>query len=307
MKLDDFIREQHLPDDFATSAQKYYLPFADWVEDRLTVQSGHTFILGINGAQGTGKSTLAQLVQRYLASAFDRRVVVLSIDDIYLTREQRQQLGKRVHPLLRTRGVPGTHDVDLGVSVIERLQSLQEGETTRIPRFDKSRDDRCAQDDWPLVEGPIDLIIFEGWCVGSRACADIELLEPMNALEATNDADGKWRHYVNDRLRKHYVPLFERLDALLFLQAPDFDVVLEWRLQQEQELRRTAKAGANEIMSAEQIADFVQHYERITRHNDEVLPSFADVVIKLNREHAAVSLRSDESIGRRLSLTARKR
>lgn len=293
MKLDDFVREHHLPDAFVTSARKYYLPFADWVEDRLAEQSGQTFVLGINGAQGTGKSTLAQLVQDYLASEFARRVVVLSIDDIYLTRERRQRLSERVHPLLRTRGVPGTHDIELGVSTLERLQLLQANESMRIPRFDKSRDDRCPQDDWPSVEGPIDLVIFEGWCVGSKACPDDELLEPINTLEEAADAEGKWRSYVNDRLRQDYVRLFELLDALLFLQAPDFDVVLEWRLQQERELRVSANKGASGIMSDEQVAKFVQHYERITRRNNEILPGFADVVIELNRKHEATSLRCD--------------
>ena len=246
-------------------------------------------MLGINGAQGTGKSTLAHLLRDYLKSDFDKNVVVLSIDDIYLTRAERAALAEDVHPLLQTRGVPGTHDVALGIAVIEELGSLQEGETCQVPRFDKSRDDRCPTADWATVTGPVDLVIFEGWCVGSMAQKDDELKEPINPLERSKDIDGRWRRYVNEQLRGDYLNLFELIDSLLFLKVPDFEAVLRWRLEQEHKLRASAGTDAPAVMSDEQIAEFIQHFERITTHNLAVLPGTADAVIELGDDHQAVT------------------
>ena len=299
VNLDFFIAQNDLPRKFAESAERCYLPFADWLEARLAEKHGDTYVLGINGAQGTGKSTLAQLLSDYLAGEYGRKVVILSIDDIYLTRAERESLGETVHPLLRTRGVPGTHDVDLGHSVIGRLRALRQGEATDVPRFDKARDDRRPASEWTTVTGPVDLVIFEGWCVASQAMPDADLQQPINALESTDDADARWRTYVNDKLGTDYVPLFEALDGLLFLQAPDFDAVLRWRLEQEHKLRQSPGEGADAVMSDEQVARFIQFYERLTRNNMEVLPSKADAVIELGNDHQAISLSFSSSAGRR--------
>ncbi len=291
MILDGFCQRHGLPERYLESARQYFLPFADWLEDRIAEHGGKTYVLGLNGAQGTGKSTLAQLISDYLESQNARNVVILSIDDIYLTRKERRALADRVHPLLVTRGVPGTHDVGLGISVIEHLKSLQAGETLEVPRFDKSRDDRCPQSDWSTVTGPVDLVIFEGWCVGSQSVSDNELKAPLNALESSEDPDGRWRTYVNEQLRTDYAELFALLDGLLFLKAPDFDAVFRWRLEQEHKLRDRAGSDAAAIMSDEQVATFIRHYERITRHNIAILPSIAEAVIDLDVDHHATSLR----------------
>ncbi len=113
-------RDKHqLPESFAGTATEFFEPLARWVERRLADRTGfEPFVLGINGAQGTGKSTLADFIREFLGVAHDRSTMVLSIDDLYLTRAQRQALAKDIHPLLATRGVPGTHDVELGLSII---------------------------------------------------------------------------------------------------------------------------------------------------------------------------------------------
>lgn len=279
-----------LPDAFAKSAERCYLPYAEWLDARVAENNGETYVLGINGAQGAGKSTLAHLISEYLTSEHGRRVVTLSIDDLYLIREERQSLSRRVHPLLSTRGVPGTHDVSLGISVIEQLRSLQQGETASIPVFDKSRDERCAPCDWATVTGPVDLLIFEGWCVASQATTVAELRDPVNALESSADPDGRWRTYVNAKLGTDYARLFAALDGLLFLQVPDFDAVFRWRLEQEHKLRQRATNEANAIMSDEQIAEFIQFFERLTRSNITMLPSIADAIIELGNDHQAIAL-----------------
>jgi len=292
--LEEFIRAHRLPDAFTATANRWYLPLAEWVESRLVANAGETFVLGINGAQGTGKSTLADLLHDYLTDKYQRRVALLSIDDIYLTRAERSVLAKNAHPLLRTRGVPGTHDVELGVAVINRLRELGSNESCRLPRFDKSQDDRCPEQNWPTVTGPVDLVIFEGWCVGSRAADPADLAEPVNELERLEDTDGDWRRYVNDKLSDEYAPLFSLLDGLLFLRAPSFAAVQRWRLEQEHNLKaRTAGAA---VMDDAEVARFIQHYQRITENNLAALPALADGVIELGEDHQPVAVTGIESI-----------
>ncbi len=284
-------RDKHqLPEWFARTAIEFYVPLGLWVEQRLADREGsEPYVLGINGAQGTGKSTLADFIREYLADAHGRCTVVLSIDDLYLTRAQRQALAKDVHPLLATRGVPGTHDVELGLAVIGSLKRLERGQRMLVPRFDKSIDDRFPESDWTEAGGPVDLIILEGWCVGSESVADDELLIAINDLETSEDPSGTWRSYVNQQLKEIYSPLFEMLDALVFLSAPDLDCVLRWRTEQEEKLAASTSARKTHIMSKSQIERFTQHYERITRQNLVSVALIADVQLDFGQDHQVVS------------------
>jgi D-glycerate 3-kinase len=291
LNVEAFLRNHRLPDAFAETATHFYAPLAEWVEERLATREGPGFVLGINGAPGTGKSTLSHFLRQYLESEHGRSVVEMSIDDIYQTRAEREALAQSVNPLLVSRGVPGTHDVALGSAVIEGLQALRAGESLAVPRFDKSVDDRAPKSDWAVAHGPVDLIVFEGWCVGSRAEPDDRLSAPINDLEANEDASGEWREHVNRMLGTEYRKLFERLDALVFLEAPNFDAVYHWRLEQEHKLEDAAGRSASGVMSNAEVARFVQHFERITRNNLARLPAIANVVISLGEDHAAVSAR----------------
>jgi len=266
-----------------------YLPLITWIVSRRKPDGA--MLLGINGAQGTGKSTLADFLELGLRSMHGWRVAVLSIDDFYLTKTQRAELAATVHPLLATRGVPGTHDVRMLSDCLSRLAMLGDGQQYRLPRFDKSRDDRADATEWPAVIGPLDLIILEGWCVGSTAEEDVSLVDPVNDLERDEDPSGTWRRYVNDQLRESYMPVFTKMDALVFLQAPSFDAVFRWRLEQEQKLAKTS-GDAPGTMDAVAIARFIQFYERITRTNIGRLPDSSDVVIELDEQHNCVAWRS---------------
>ena len=141
--IGNFIDRHQLPVDFELLAKTYYLPLGDWLRQQRQRQD--TLVVGINGCQGSGKSTLADFLQQFLEYQ-GLSVASLSIDDLYLTRAQRQQLAKTVHPLLQTRGVPGTHDTAMGIALIDQLRQLSKGEQLRLPRFDKASDDRlqCA-------------------------------------------------------------------------------------------------------------------------------------------------------------------
>jgi D-glycerate 3-kinase len=287
--LDLFIAEHRLPDAFRTTATNYYEPLATWLRQRLA--SSSPFLLGINGAQGTGKSTLAAYLALELGNTGRRNVAILSIDDFYLTQAERLQLSKAVHPLLATRGVPGTHDISMLGACLSRLRALQAGERCRLPRFDKAADDRAGETSWPAVSGPVDLVILEGWCVGSAAEPDASLEDPVNELEASRDADGRWRRYVNERLATDYADIFAGLDALVFMQAPGFDAILRWRIEQEQKLAAVAGADAAGIMNPEEVAEFIQYFQRITRNNLDAIRSSADIVLELDEYHDCIAAR----------------
>ena len=273
-----FILRHRLPDSFRDIARDIYLPLIDWLDKKTETP----LLLGINGCQGSGKSTLADFIAAVQAIR-GRKAAVLSIDDFYLTRRERAQLAQSIHPLLQTRGVPGTHDLALALQTVDSLLSLSPGDTTQLPRFDKSCDDRAPLSQWPTIEGPIDMVILEGWCVGSRPQSANELTTPVNTLEKNEDADGRWRQFVNDSL-KNYQQLFERLHTMVMLKAPDFSCVYRWRLEQEQKLAALRPDGSG-VMSAEEIARFIQHYQRLTEANLVALPSHADVILELNHQH----------------------
>ena len=262
-------------------AADYFLPLADHIA-RCQPHQQQTLVVGINGAQGTGKSTLSELLKRLL-HARNLSCVVLSIDDLYLTRAQRVELARDIHPLLQTRGVPGTHDLALGLSLIAALKAADADSRIRIPRFDKAQDDRRPLVDWELHEGRVDVIILEGWCVGARPASLSGA--PINTLEQQYDADGRWRAFVEQQLQV-YQRLFRQIDLLVMLKAPSMDSIVEWRLLQEEKLR----VGSDQkepvaIMDKPELRRFIMHYERLTRLMLETLPEFADVVFELDSNH----------------------
>lgn len=290
-RINDFIEAQQLPDDFQIVVNDYYLPLARWLHNN--VVSGETLVVGINGAQGTGKSVLSAVLKIILEHTWADRVAILSLDDIYLTRHQRQTLARSVHPLLQTRGVPGTHDVELGIDIIQQLKTLKPGQSMCLPRFDKALDDRKPSAEWEIFTGPTDLIIFEGWCVGATPLDTDNLDAPINDLEAAEDRDGQWRHYINGQLQGSYRTLFAALNVLIMLQAPDFDSIRRWRIEQEAKLAasNTSHSAASAIMDEDAVIRFIQHYERLTQHNLSEMPDRADVVLSLDNRHQVTDMR----------------
>jgi len=263
-------------------------PLATWLAQRAR---GAAPVIGLNGSQGSGKSTLAATLRETLRERHGLRAAVLALDDLYRTRAERERLSRDVHPLLTTRGVPGTHDLELGAQVLRRLRALGAGETAPLPAFDKLADDRAPESAWRVVAGPVDVILFEGWCVGTPPQTEADLAAPVNALEADEDADGRWRRYVNDRLAGEYRQLFAGLAATIFLAVPDFDTIFRWRLQQENETARAARVATSALMDPARLRRFIQHYERLTRHALRVMPDRADVVLDLGPEHQIVRAR----------------
>jgi D-glycerate 3-kinase len=233
------------------------------------------FVLGICGAQGSGKSTLSEGLARHLEGE-GFKVALLSLDDLYLALEDRPV---DVSKLFATRGVPGTHDVALGERV---FASLKAGQPTRLPRFDKANDRPLPVSDWPEITAP-DVIIFEGWCVGAQPQSADALIAPVNELEQADD--GAWREAVNAALKGPYATLFGHVEQLVLLAAPGFGIVRDWRIEQEHSLRQRLQAEGRtgtRVMSDAEVGRFIQYYERLTTHILQTMPTYADLTLQLD-------------------------
>lgn len=247
-------------------------------------EAGRAVLIGLSGSQGSGKSTTAARLAG-LMNARGLAVQVCSIDDFYLTKAERAELARSRHPLLATRGVPGTHDVALMDATISALLA---GGRVAVPSFDKAADDRRPHDQWEVTQGPVDVVLLEGWCVGARPQPEAALDEPVNELERTEDAGGVWRRAVNAALAGEYRNLFARADLSIMLRAPSFDVVYGWRAEQECGLDRSG-VGAGKAMSEAQLRRFISHYERLTRWQIEDMA--ADVVVDIDESRVPRTIR----------------
>jgi D-glycerate 3-kinase len=143
-----------------------------------------------------------------------------------------------------------------------------------------------APSKWPRVIRPPRLVIVEGWALGLRPQLESALEPPINELERNEDADGRWRHWVNKQLRA-YQPLWRKLDALIVLQAPNWEVIRNWRSETEQEL---LARGAPLAMDAEAMLRFLAHFERLSRHALATLPVLADTCVEYDTEHHVTGL-----------------
>ena len=246
------------------------------IRQKLEARAG-LVVAGICGAQGSGKSTLAEALRARFA-ARGTACAVLSLDDLYLPRAERLELAHRVHPLLATRGVPGTHDVALG---LRTLAALERGEAAALPRFDKARDDRAPAAQWPRAPADCGRLRLEGGGRGARPQDGAARAEPVNALERLEDAGGLWRGHANAALAGDYQRLFARLDVLVLLAAPGFEVVRRWRGEQEAALLRRDPA-ASRAMDGAALDRFISHYERLTRHILAEMPARADLTAWLD-------------------------
>ncbi|MCY3987548.1 MAG: hypothetical protein OXF94_02975 [Gammaproteobacteria bacterium] len=251
----------------------------------------------MSGAQGSGKTTFAHFFAEWLGREDGVYAVCFSLDDVYLTKSEREELARRVHPLLETRGVPGTHDVALAHRVLDALTDPGAARKIAVPAFDKATDERSPERDWRRVDAPVDVVLFEGWCVGARPQLPETLGDPVNEVEAAEDGDAVWRTGVNERLRTDYAELFARLDMLIMLRVPSFDSVFEWRALQERKLRERlqeapAESEGSPGLSPAGLRRFIRHYERLTRHMLETMPAYADVVIDIDANHRMTGSRA---------------
>jgi len=261
----------------------FLIPICFWISKR--VKKNKTLMIGLAGGQGSGKTTISSILTLILQKYFKLNVFKISIDDFYKTRRDRRLLSKNKHPLLMTRGVPGTHDIDLILSFFKKIKD-KNFKSLEVPIFNKAIDDRCSKSLWYKVKTKPDVVIFEGWCVGARAQSNSQLKKPINTLEKVYDQGAKWRAYVNVQLKTTYKTLFNQLDGLLYLKAKNFNLLREWRLKQERKLWIQAKKKKNlKIMSSVDVINFMQTYQRITQQMFKDALKSSSIIMNLNSNH----------------------
>jgi len=265
----------------------FYLPISEMIKSEY-LKKKKTKLIGLTGAQGTGKSTISNVLKIVLKEAYNLETVIFSIDDFYKTLNDRKKMSKKVSSLFLTRGVPGTHDTKMLFQCIKNLKN-DRFKKINIPKFDKSTDDRLNKDRWLKVKKKPHIVIFEGWCVGVGPQKNKDLISPINKLEKQKDVKKVWRRKVNLELKKDYKKIFNLIDKLIFLKVPSFHYVYKWRLLQEKKLRITGRG--NKTMTDKQIENFVMYYERLTKYMLKTLSKKADAVINIDKKHRLKSIK----------------
>ena len=234
----------------------------DYIDNQKCDQSSDRKIIGIAGAQGSGKTTVA----RALVACLEERglsAAASSLDDFYYSKHKRKQLAQEIHPLFEVRGVPGTHDLSLLMDTIKKIKDGQKN--ISLPVFDKTTDDLVERKYWRQLSNAPDYFILEGWCLGAIPQKSALLVSAINDLESQKDKNQKWRGMVNQHLEEGYKQLRDALDVLFFIKAPNFDVVHDWRYQQEVTNYKTSQKNMP-ADTKDQIFKFIQYFERITKH-----------------------------------------
>ena len=264
--------------------KSYLIPVCFWISKK--ANNKQPYFVGLAGGQGTGKTTISSLLEIILRKYFKLNVFKISIDDFYRTRKERFNLSKKVHPLLMTRGVPGTHDIKIMLDFF-RKSKTKKFKSFKLPKFNKAIDDRCKKNQWYTIKKRPDVVIFEGWCVGARAEKNSTIKKSINSLEKTNDAQLIWRNYVNKQLKTKYKKLYDQLDCLVYLKAKNFSLLQKWRLIQEKKLwlKNKNKKTNNKIMSKGDVINFMQTYQRVTQNMFKFAPRYASVILNLNSNH----------------------
>jgi len=263
--------------------KSFLIPLCFWISKK--ADKKRPYFVGLAGGQGTGKTTISSLIRIILIKYFKLKVFRISIDDFYKTRKERISLSKRVHPILLTRGVPGTHDINMMLSFFKKAKS-KKFKRLKLPTFNKAIDDRFNKKKWYDLKKRPDVIIFEGWCVGAKSEKSITLKKTINSMEKAKDQKQIWRKYVNQQLKHKYKKLYSQLNCLIYLKAKNFVLLQKWRLKQERKLWLNSKKKTNlKIMNRENVLNFMQTYQRITQNMFRYMPKYASIVLNLNTNH----------------------
>ncbi len=231
----------------------YYAPLGVWLASRLARDAGsarRAFVLGLQGPQGCGKTTLASAIVDALADSGVPGVSV-SIDDFYLTHDEQVALAARHpgNPTLLYRGYPGTHDVALGARTLQALATLAPGERTAVPVYDKSahrgRGDRAPPSSWRQVTGPVDVLILEGWMLGFPPVPEATLEPDLRASNAMLAAYAAWHR---------------QLDAFVSLRVGSLDTIVRWRVDSERARRERGEAALSDEDARDYIDRFLPAY-----------------------------------------------
>ena len=263
--------------------KNYLIPICFWIAKK--ADNKKPYFVGLAGGQGTGKTTTSSIIKIILEKYFKLKVFKISIDDFYKTRKERISLSKKVHPMLLTRGVPGTHDINMMLDFFKKSKA-KKFKNLKLPNFNKAIDDRFPKNKWNIINKRPDVIIFEGWCVGAKAETNKTLKKSINSMEKVNDHKLVWRKYVNQQLKTKYKKLYSQLNCMIYLKAKNFSLLQKWRLKQEHKLWiKTKKKGGHKIMSKRDVINFMQTYQRITQNMFKNMPKYASIILNLNSNH----------------------
>jgi len=269
--------------------RSFLIPICFWISKKASKKK--PLIIGLAGGQGIGKTTITSIITIILKKYFKLNAFKISIDDFYKTRKQRILLSKNKHPLLMTRGVPGTHDINIILNFFRKIK-VKKFKSLKLPKFNKAVDDRCKQSLWYKIQSKPDVVILEGWCVGAKSQNFRQLRKPINSLERIHDQTFKWRQYVNYQLETKYKKLFNQLDGLLYLRAKNFSLLRRWRLKQEKKLWLKSKNKKNlKIMNKDQVKNFMDTYQRITQQMFKDMPKYSSIIMNLNSSHQIKNIR----------------
>ncbi|MEB3357008.1 MAG: glycerate kinase [Synechococcales bacterium] len=243
---------------------------------------GRPLVQGILGGQGTGKTTLAAILSCIL-SGLGIRVCCLSIDDLYKTHADRMKL-RQVDPRFVWRGPPGTHDVDLGLAVLQQLRQAAPNEPVQVPRFDKSLHQGSGDRTTPETVQGVGVVLFEGWFVGARPIDPQRFDQAPSPIDT--DADRAFAREINQRLQA-YLPLWDQMDRLMVLYPADYRLSQQWRREAEQVMKDQGKSG----MSDAEIEQFVTYFWRSLHPDLFITPlchdsKRVDLVVEINANHA---------------------
>ena len=279
-----FIKSQETPKEKFKNKEKmvksFLIPISFWIANK--AKKKKPFIVGLSGGQGSGKTTISSIISIILKKYFKLNVFTISIDDFYKTRKERFLLSKKIHSLLMTRGVPGTHDVSLMLDFFKRAKR-KKFRSLKLPRFNKAIDDRYNKKLWHSLKKRPDIIIFEGWCVGAKAEKHNALKKSVNSLEKLKDKKLIWRRYVNKQLQSKYKQLYDQLNCLLYIKSKNFSLLKKWRIKQERKLSlKNKKFNDHKIMSDKEVINFMETYQRVTQNMLKYVPKYASIILNLN-------------------------
>ena len=268
-----------------------YIPMSFWIEKEYQKKE-RTLFLGLSGGQGSGKTTITGILKIILKKYFKRKIKTVSIDDFYKTLRERKNMLKKIHPLFKTRGVPGTHDTSSIKNFFIKIKK-KKFKKFKIPKFAKNLDDRLKKKYWYNVNERPEIVILEGWCVGAKSQSQSLIKKPINDLEKSEDKQMIWRKHVNHKLKNDYKKIFSKIDHFIFIKIPNFKVVFKWRFLQESKLRKNSHLN-NKTMSYNEIKRFIMFYERITLQMIKDLSKSASMLmmLKKNQEVKKIFFRS---------------
>jgi D-glycerate 3-kinase len=268
-----------------------WLPLAMQLASHRQAQS-HTLIQGILGGQGTGKTTLAKILTLILGH-LGYRTLSLSLDDLYKTYSDRLALQQQ-DPRLIWRGPPGTHDIQLGLEILERLRQPNSDSPVEIPRFDKSAWHGAGDRGKPEIVNGVDLVLFEGWFVGVRPIDPTHFDNPPPPIKTF--ADRQFARDMNARLQE-YLPLWEKLDRLIVLYPVDYRLSKQWRKDAEHQAIAMGKMGMTDL----QIEQFVEYFWKSLHPDLFIKPllqnsEWVDLIIEINRDRSVGKIYIPENL-----------